>query len=627
MPLSQPDKFNQGEESLDLPPPPPVSEGEGWEDEATARLEPDATPRPNASNSPPSNARIPVAAEVPTRLLDDGKSDEWAGRRIGPYLVRYKLARGGMGVVLLAYDEALRRQVALKVMEKGLLNDEDALHRFEREARASASIQHRNIAGVYLVGLSEDNLPFMAMEYIEGGSLMDTIRGKIPLTFGQIATLMEQVADALGAASRLNIIHRDVKPANIMLTRQFEAKVVDFGLAKIFFEDSYVTKEGMVLGTPSYMAPEQSQGRVVDMRADIYSYGATFYHLIAGRAPFIGDSPVQIMMKHVTAPLVPLKTLNPAVPLEFDEIIGRCMRKDVDDRYQNYEELLTDVKRVRLMLVAREQGPVLDSAGGHSSEVKRPTGAFPFTPPGGSSHTNQLPSAVAPRSSVSRASTSQINASGVIPSPPSGMTRRFPNSSEAASRPVPVPSDADSETPSFKWTPTMIASVGAAALVAVVVAALALFGPSAETPQSNGPAPTAAGRQKPLLVQWIESSRDRTAGAGSGGGNPDLRKLEATVGLLESFRGAIESFQTTNNGLPKRLAEVATSEYMVENFAKDETGAALDGWSTPLMWDRDAMAIRSAGKDRNLYSPDDVILKLDGEWEIPDTYESLAGAK
>jgi len=529
-----------------------------------------------------------------------------------------------MGVVLLAYDEALRRQVALKVMEKGLLNDEDALHRFEREARASASVQHRNIAGVYMVGLSEDNLPFMAMEYIEGGSLMDAIRGKIPLKFGQIASLMEQVADALGAASRLNIIHRDVKPANIMLTRQLEAKVVDFGLAKIFFEDSYVTKEGMVLGTPSYMAPEQSQGRVVDMRADIYSYGATFYHLIAGRAPFIGDSPVQIMMKHVTAPLVPLKTLNTAVPLEFDEIIGRCMRKDVDDRYQNYEQLLTDVKRVRLMLVAREQGPVLDSTGGHSTEIKRPTGAFPFTPPGGTSQANQLPSAVAPRTPGSRASASQINASGVIPSPPSGMTRRFPNSSEAASRPVPIPSDADSESPSFKWTPTMIASAGAAALVAVVVAALALFAPSTEPPQSIVPTPP-EGRQKPLLVQWIENSRERTAGAG--GANPDLRKLEVTVGLLESFRGAIESFETTNSHLPKRLAEVVTSEFMVQNFAKDETGAAIDGWNTPIMWDRDSSALRSAGKDTNLYSPDDLILKLAGEWEIPESYESLRSVK
>ncbi len=170
-------------------------------------------------------------------------------------------------------------------MEKRLITDGDAVKRFEREARACAAVQHRNIASVYLVGLTEDGLPFLGMEYVDGGSLMHAIRNKVPLTFSQIARIMEEVAAALQAAHKQNVVHRDIKPANIMLTKTGEAKLVDFGLAKIFFEDSYVTQEGMVLGTPSYMAPEQGRGRPVDHRADIYSFGATFYHLIVGRPP------------------------------------------------------------------------------------------------------------------------------------------------------------------------------------------------------------------------------------------------------------------------------------------------------------------------------------------------------
>lgn len=539
---------------------------------------------------PEPEGRIPIAND---RKAQDG--DEWIGRYLGPYRVQELLSRGGMGLVLLGYDEALRRKVALKVMDAGIRDDADALKRFEREARASAAIPNRFVAGVYLVGLSDDGLPFMAMEYVEGGSLMQAIRDRRKLSFSQIALLMEQVASALQAAQKLNIIHRDIKPANVMLTEQCEAKVVDFGLAKIFFEDSYRTQEGMVLGTPSYMAPEQSQGRNVDHRADIYSFGATFYHVITGRAPFVADSPVQIMMKHVTAPLVPMKSINPAVPVEFDDVVGRCMRKDVDDRYQDYDSLLADIKRVRLQSRAREEGPMI-GMGGEASAL------------GGS----------------------RVSGSVALPPPPStdGVQRRSglssPPSTTVSVRGVAPALSPDPAEQHHGWTTGRIALV--AGSIAVVVIAVVMFAIHAEPEPTTDPEAGVPVAKKPALAVWLEKvTREANASGGNitTNVNQDYIAYRATLDILGSLRDGVANELMDNNRLPYRLAEIAKEDKVAMNFEQDATGAPLDGWGHQIQLDHGNKILRSPGLDGTIGSPDDIVQPVEGELFLPEMYLTM----
>jgi serine/threonine protein kinase len=537
---------------------------------------------------PTGAAQIPILRE--DNPAGSSPTAPMEGRYVGPYRVERKLSQGGMGVVMLAWDDGLRRPVALKLMDQKLLSDTDALKRFEREARAAAAIQHPNIAQVFLVGLSEEGLPFLSMEYIDGGSMMDAIRSRKALTFTQVATLMEQVAGALQAAAKVNVIHRDIKPANIMLTKEGEARVVDFGLAKIFFEDSYRTIEGMVLGTPSYMAPEQSQGRVVDLRADIYSYGATFYHLVTGRLPFNADTPVQIMMKHVSAPLVPMRSINPQVPIEFDEIIGRCMRKDVDERYQDYEALLVDVKRVRLMCHSREQGGVVGGDGrARTSQSGEVASSLIPAPPGGRRSSGNVSLPPPP---------------GSHPSSPSMQRRQDA---------IGTPLESMSTPEESGWTPTRIAVVAGASLLAVVaIAGAVLTGGSSDDDKG------AAG-EKPAITELIQRARNRKGGDKVN----DFLALTSTQDILSSLRNGLLSHQTQTLELPADLRDIATSERVIINFEKDESGYPLDGWGASIGYDPETGEMRSAGMDGKYRSSDDLVLALEGDMLVPSQYERL----
>ncbi len=552
------------------------------------------TPQPPSRDpdrlNPHSEARIPVARE---NAVSD---EEWVGRHLGPYTIERRLSRGGMGIVLLGFDEALRRHVAIKVMDKGLLEDGDAIKRFEREARATAAVQHPNIAQVYLVGLADNDLPFLSMEYVDGTSLMEAIRARQPFSFAQVATLMEQVASALGAARKFNIIHRDIKPANIMLTRQGVAKVVDFGLAKIFFEDSYRTQEGMVLGTPSYMAPEQSQGRVVDHRADIYSLGATIYHVLLGRPPFQADSPVQIMMKHVTAPLIPMRSINPNIPIEFDEVIGRCLRKDVDERYQDYDALLDDVKRLRLQWTAREQGSIVGNAAG-SSPHHDPTGrAFP-----------------APPSGAFGASSGPTHQPGLTIQHAAGVTPYDPNSI--------------TEDGHHGWTPMRILILSAVAGVVLLAIAIPVVLKFVKPPeqQSSTVASTSEPERKPAIAVWIErlSQQQQQRGNEEKQVNPDYLAYRATLDVLDTLREAVTSYKYDNGEYPQNLTIAAEAGLVLINFEQDSTGAPIDGWGVPFAFDPSNATITSAGVDEQHYTSDDITVSIDGTIDAQDFYSEM----
>ena len=260
----------------------------------------------------------------------------YLGRVIGKYEIMSLLGRGGMAVVYKAYQESLDRYVAVKLMHSFLADEGEFLERFKREARAMALLKHPHIADVYDFDVVDDTY-YIVMEFVGGGSLKEEIeqferRGeRMPLS--QAVRIMLELIDAVSYAHARGMIHRDIKPGNIMLRPGGAAVLTDFGIAKIMGVVSH-TLTGAMVGTPAYMAPEQGMGHLGDERSDLYSLGILFFHLITGRLPFESNTPLAVVMKHVTEPLPPPITFNPDIPAGIQDVILRVTAKDPQQRYQ-----------------------------------------------------------------------------------------------------------------------------------------------------------------------------------------------------------------------------------------------------------------------------------------------------
>ncbi|OPZ22792.1 MAG: Serine/threonine-protein kinase PrkC [candidate division BRC1 bacterium ADurb.BinA364] len=267
------------------------------------------------------------------------RQDVHIGQVVDGYAIEELIGRGGMGAVYRGMDLALRRPAAIKILPAEALEDEDLVRRFEREARLVAEINHPNIAQMYRVGRI-GGVPYFAMEYIQGRSLHDLLKERGRLGGRACVDYLIQTARGLRAAAQRGIVHRDIKPANIMLDETGVIKIVDFGIAKAIRDDTFKTMTGIAMGTPRYMSPEQSRGGNVDQRSDIYSLGATFFHLVAGQPPFDGESAIQIAMRHLDTPPPSIKNLNPNVPERFANILYTMLEKDPAQRVQDYDQLL-----------------------------------------------------------------------------------------------------------------------------------------------------------------------------------------------------------------------------------------------------------------------------------------------
>jgi predicted Ser/Thr protein kinase len=247
------------------------------------------------------------------------------------YEIEGPLGRGGMAQVFRATDRVLGRPVAVKVLDRRYKDDATFVTRFQREAQSAAGINHPNVVSIYDTG-SEDGIHFIVMEYVDGDTLDDLLRREGPLPTGRAVAIAEPVARALEAAHQKGMVHRDVKPGNIMVDRSGTVKVVDFGIARAAANDT-LTRTGTVLGTAAYFSPEQAQGETVDARSDVYSLGCVLYEMLTGRQPFTAESPLAVAYKHVREDPVPPSRLNRNVPPELDTVVMTAMAKDPVARY------------------------------------------------------------------------------------------------------------------------------------------------------------------------------------------------------------------------------------------------------------------------------------------------------
>ena len=265
-------------------------------------------------------------------------------KRFASYRVEARIGAGGMGIVYLALDEALQRQVALKTLLPALAADPEFVARFKREAQSAAALNHPNITQIYTIG-QEGAVPFFAMELIRGKSLEAIVKEKGAIPAKEAAGYVLQAAMGLRHAAQKKLIHRDIKPSNLMLTEDGVVKITDFGLAKAARSETQLTATGEVLGSPGYISPEQAQGAPLDARSDIYSLGATFFHLVTGKLPFEAPTPVAMIVKHMNEPLRSPRAVNPAVPYPVASAIQKMMAKRPGERFQDYDALIRELER------------------------------------------------------------------------------------------------------------------------------------------------------------------------------------------------------------------------------------------------------------------------------------------
>src|SRR5678810_888116 len=281
--------------------------------------------------------------------------------KVSHYRILEKLGAGGMGVVYLAEDMKLGRKVAIKVLSHEFTTNRDRLHRFEQEACAASALNHPNILTIHEVGV-DDGRHYIATEFIDGVTLRRKVAAQ-PLEIPEILDVAVQVASALEEAHTAGIVHRDIKPDNIMVRRNGYVKVLDFGLAKLTETvdrspaDAEAatrvmvhTDAGVVMGTSHYMSPEQARGKPVDARSDIWSLGVVIYEMVAGKPPFEGETSTDVIVAITQKEPLPLLRFAPNLPAELDWIVTKALRKDREERYQTVKELLVDMRRLKQRL-------------------------------------------------------------------------------------------------------------------------------------------------------------------------------------------------------------------------------------------------------------------------------------
>ena len=289
----------------------------------------------------------------PTPKIDAPRmAGDLSGRQIGNFRFLRRLGKGAMAEVYLAEQWQLKRWVAVKVLKPELAGDGTYLRRFELEAQAAAKLVHANIVQIHEVGES-DGLHYIVQEYVQGQNLRDWLARNGPPLLQPALSIMRQIAAALAKAAEQGVVHRDIKPENIMITSAGEVKVADFGLARLLGETgaaaTALTQVGITMGTPLYMSPEQVEGRPLDHRSDLYSFGVLCYHLLTGKPPFTGDTALAVAVQHVKSQPAALETLRPDLPPALCRVVHQMLAKDPDQRWDSCRELLRELYRIQVV--------------------------------------------------------------------------------------------------------------------------------------------------------------------------------------------------------------------------------------------------------------------------------------
>lgn len=318
------------------------------------------------------------------------ENDVLIGKQLGAYRIQAGLGEGGMARVYKAYHERLRREVAIKVILPQMANQADFQARFEREAQLVAKLRHRNIVTVYDFG-ENNTLMYLVMQYVSGGTLRDQLSSRQPLEPRRAALYALQIARALHEAHLHDIVHRDVKPANMLIssTNRNELLLSDFGIARLFDRRQETTPTpsdlasggnrhsladgSRMVGTPRYMAPEQFTGKRVDARTDVYALGVVLFEMLTGQLPFQADNFLGFYYQHVYTLPKPLRELNPAVPEMLEQITMRALAKTPEDRYQSADELVEALKSVLVPSPRRERSAVASSPSRYKSLFRAKT--------------------------------------------------------------------------------------------------------------------------------------------------------------------------------------------------------------------------------------------------------------
>jgi serine/threonine protein kinase len=317
------------------------------------------------------------------------------------YLLGNLLGVGGMAKVFLARDRPLNRKVALKILRDQYAENKEFVERFRREAQSAAALNHPNIVSVYDWGRSQDGAYYMAMECVPGGTLKERITSEGPLTLASAAELGIQIAKALEAAHERGVVHRDVKPQNILLDASGQAKVADFGIARAVgaMATTAISQSGLVLGTVNYVSPEQAMSEPVGSQSDLYSLGIVLYEMLTAKVPFEAETLIGVCMKHVNEPPRPPKELNPGISEGMDAIVLKLLAKKPDDRYGSAAELAEDLRQVSNGLAPLTAKPVVVDP----REIQ--TNMQPTVP---------IPSGNTARKAVTRRRRNKTRASGVL---------------------------------------------------------------------------------------------------------------------------------------------------------------------------------------------------------------------
>ncbi|MEW6358765.1 MAG: protein kinase, partial [Planctomycetota bacterium] len=310
--------------------------------------------------------KCPRCGQILTETSDksSGKSsdkssdnaDPLIGKRLAHYLIVSKIGVGGMGAVYKAQNLRLNKTVALKIVAARLVKkDPSFLERFIREAQSAAQLEHPNVVTVHYVG-NEGGHHFIEMQYIEGNTVARLFNEPDPITPLEATQITIEAAKGLAAAHKKGITHRDIKPENIMITREGDIKVADFGLAGVG-DESARTADGLIMGTPSYMSPEQCRGDKMDKRSDIYSLGATYFHMLTNNPPYRGNTSKETIQLQINEPIPSVKELKPDLPVEVERVVTKMLAKDPAERYQTCDELLMDLYTVQQILLSAGGAP------------------------------------------------------------------------------------------------------------------------------------------------------------------------------------------------------------------------------------------------------------------------------